>query len=288
MKLPSISKTLVLSTFGIFIAIGLFTSTLYSIDQGETGVILRNGKIIEQAEAGLHMKIPFIDAVVEIDNRTRKVVHKKLQAYTRDAQPIDLDISINYSVKPSNTSQIYAEYRSVEQAYDRIIQPIVFQQAKNTAGQYVATTLIADRTKFINDINELIKQSALNSGITIETVQLENIDFSDAFEQTVEKRMIAQVEVERERQTLEKEKVQADIALTRAKAVADSKKLDADAETYKILSISKAEAESIELKTKALDRAGDNYRLLIQAEKWDGKLPNTMVPGTTIPFLSVK
>ena len=27
---------------------------------------------------------------------------------------------------------------------------------------------------------------------------------------------------------------------------------------------------------------------LIQAEKWDGKLPNTMVPGSAVPFLSVK
>ena len=27
---------------------------------------------------------------------------------------------------------------------------------------------------------------------------------------------------------------------------------------------------------------------LIQAEKWDGKLPATMVPGSSVPFLNVK
>jgi hypothetical protein len=27
---------------------------------------------------------------------------------------------------------------------------------------------------------------------------------------------------------------------------------------------------------------------LVQAEKWDGKLPTTMVPGQTVPFINVK
>jgi hypothetical protein len=45
-------------------------------------------------------------------------------------------------------------------------------------------------------------------------VQIENIDFSDAYEQAVEARMTAQVEVQKRQQQLAQEKINAEIAVT--------------------------------------------------------------------------
>jgi uncharacterized membrane protein YqiK len=59
----------------------------------------------------------------------------------------------------------------------------------------------------------------------------------------------------------------------------------ADAETIKLRG--DAEATAIKARAEALARNQDLIQL-IQAEKWDGKLPQTMVPGSALPFINVK
>jgi regulator of protease activity HflC (stomatin/prohibitin superfamily) len=110
----------------------------------------------------------------------------------------------------------------------------------------------------------------------VDSVQIENIDFSDAYEQSIEQRMLAEVEVQKVQQNAQREKVQAEILVIQAKAQADAVKLQGD-----------AEAHAINARGRALR---DNPALieLVQAEKWDGKLPTTMVPGQTVPFINVK
>jgi len=112
--------------------------------------------------------------------------------------------------------------------------------------------------------------------LIVDSVQIENIDFSDAYEQSIEQRMLAEVEVQKVQQNAQREKVQAEILVIQAKAQADAVKLQGD-----------AEAHAINARGRALR---DNPALieLVQAEKWDGKLPTTMVPGQTVPFINVK
>jgi Skp family chaperone for outer membrane proteins len=88
--------------------------------------------------------------------------------------------------------------------------------------------------------------------------------------------MLAEVEVQKVQQNAEREKVQAEIAVIQAKAQADAVKLQGD-----------AEAHAINARGKAL-RDNPSLIQLVQAEKWDGKLPTTMVPGQTVPFINVK
>jgi hypothetical protein len=61
--------------------------------------------------------------------------------------------------------------------------------------------------------------------------------------------------------------------------------------------VAQAEADAIELRggaeAKAIAARGkalaDNPSLvsLVQAERWDGKLPATMVPGSSVPMISL-
>ena len=48
-----------------------------------------------------------------------------------------------------------------------------------------------------------------------------------------------------------------------------------------------AEAAAIEARAKALG-TNPNLVTLVQAERWNGVLPTTMVPGSSVPFVSVK
>jgi regulator of protease activity HflC (stomatin/prohibitin superfamily) len=87
--------------------------------------------------------------------------------------------------------------------------------------------------------------------------------------------MQAQVEVEKVMQNKAREQLQADIRVIQANAQAQSVKLQGE-----------AEASAIDARGKALR---DNPQLvsLVAAEKWNGVLPTTMVPGATTPFISI-
>ena len=75
--------------------------------------------------------------------------------------------------------------------------------------------------------------------------------------------------------------------MTQAKAQADSAlaKAQAEAEAIRVRGI--AEADAIKARGEAL-RQNAQLIALTQAEKWDGVLPTTMIPGGAVPFLNLK
>jgi uncharacterized membrane protein YqiK len=88
------------------------------------------------------------------------------------------------------------------------------------------------------------------------------------------------------KQNAEREKVQAQIVVTQAQAQADAQLAQAKAAAEATRLRGDAEAAAIRAKADALrDNAG--LIALTQAERWDGKLPTTMIPGSTVPFMDV-
>jgi regulator of protease activity HflC (stomatin/prohibitin superfamily) len=269
-----------------FFALIIAFSSWYTVDQGERAVILRNGAAIGTAEPGLHFKFPIIDRVVFISMQSMKVEFDRMSSYSKDQQPAEIKLSVNFHVLPSSTQDIYSTYGSVEGLVDRVLRPKVNDSTKEVFGQFTAVSVIQDRAKFGTDVYQSVVDVA-GKYLIIESIQIENIDFSNAYEQSIEQRMLAEVEVQKVRQNWEKEKVSADITRTKAQAEADARLAQATAQAKAIEMTGQAEASAIQAKGAALR---DNPALvaLIQAEKWDGKLPNTMVPGSAVPFLSVK
>ena len=127
-------------------------------------------------------------------------------------------------------------------------------------------------------------QEGVFGPVLIDSVQIENIDFSDAYEKSIELRMQAEVLVQTEKQNLEKEKVNAEIALTQAQGQANSAlaRARADAEATRLKG--EAEAQAIEARAKALAQ-NVNLVELTKAERWNGVLPTTMIPNSTVPFI---
>jgi regulator of protease activity HflC (stomatin/prohibitin superfamily) len=255
------------------------------VDQGERGVHLRNGKIIGTAEPGLGFKLPLFDTIVKISTQTHTVSYQALQAYSRDQQPAVLRASVTFSVPPGQVEEVYANFKSVDAMVARLVDRQVPTQVENIFGRYTAISVVQERTKFGLETTEAIR-NAIRGPIEISSVQIENIDFSDAYERSVEDRMRAEVEVQTQRQNLEKERVNAEIAVTRAQAEADSQLARAKAEAEAIRIRGEAEASAIKSRADALAK-NQNLVELIKAERWDGKLPTTVLPNGTLPFMDV-
>lgn len=268
----------VLAMFGL--------KSFYTVDQGERGVILRTGAVVGTAEPGLGFKIPFLDRVVKISVQSRAQIYDSVPAYSRDQQAAVITLSVNYRLPAAEVERIYADYGSEEGLVERLIDRRVFEQAKNVFGQFNAVTAIQERVR-LNAETEAAIRDSVRGPVLIDSVQIENIDFSDAYEQSIENRMLAEVEVQKLRQNAEREKVQAQITVTQANAQADAVRAQAEAQAAATRLAGEAEADAIRAKGAAL-RDNPSLIELTAAERWNGQLPTTMIPGSAVPFIGTK
>lgn len=273
--------------FLAMLTIGL--GSWYTVDQGYRGVILRNGAFVGTAEPGLGFKTPLVDSVIDISVQEGVRTYGAeggLASYSRDQQPAVIRVSVNYRIPPDKVGEVYSEFGSEEGLLSRILDPRVMKAVKNVFGRYNAVTAIQERTKLNLDILEAIQSELGEAPIIVTGFQVENIDFSDAYENSIEERMKAEVEVQKLRQNAEREKVQAEITVTKAKANADAVRAEAEARAEAIRLTGDAEASAIRARSQAL---GENPAIisLTQAERWNGVLPTTMVPGGSVPFMNV-
>ena len=268
------------------VVLGLFFGSWYRVDEGERAVVLTNGSFSEIAGPGLNFKVPFFQTARFFSVRNEVVTFEKMAAYSFDQQTAELRMSINYQILPDQVERVYKEYGSLQGAVDRVINPRVFESMKNVFGQYSAQRAIQERGKLNSDILIALQNSVKSSGIQILSVQVENIDFSDAYELAVEGAVKAKADVERAKSELLRVEQEAQQKVKQAQAEAEAKELQADADAYATKAAGQATAEAIRERGAAL-RDNPDLVDLVAAEKWNGQLPTTMVPNSTVPFINM-
>ena len=288
--------TTVLAALFLLLGITVIFGSWYTIDQTQRGVLLRNGAIVEVVQPGLHFKWPWIEAVNKIDMQTHtktygvdKTPNKStMEAYSADQQPAFLRVSVTLHVSPDKVAEVYERFGGdYEAAIGRLITPPTYAYAKVVFGQYTAQRAITERGKLNADVAKSLTQAiAYDPVFVIDSVQVEDIAFSGEYIKSVEQRMQAEVQVSQFQQKLLQEKIQADIAVTQAQGRANSVVAEAEANAKSIKLRGNAEAEAIQARGEALNK-NPTLVNLVQAERWDGKLPATMVPGGAVPFISV-
>lgn len=267
----------------IFCAFGSW----FQVDQGERGVVLRNGKLVGIAEPGLGFKVPFIDSVKTVSVREHTFNFEKLEAYSYDQQPATLRVSVTYRVPDTRVDDLYAEYGTLENLQTRVLERRTFDAVKNVFGKFTAVSAIQNREKLGVDVNNAVRTSMGDTPVVIAGVQIEEVGFSTAYEQSIEQRMLAQVQIETTRQQKDTAVINAEIQVLRAQADADALRAQFTAEADGIKLRGEAEATAIRARAEAL-AANTNLVNLNAIDKWDGKLPTTQVPGTALPFIGIK
>ena len=269
------------------VAVGLLIvlfSTYFTIDQGERGVILHNGAIAGEAAPGLHFRMPIITSIEKISVQVQKEAFEKigdadnrLQAYSRDQQPATIAMAVNYHV--TDASAVYSQYGSLLNMKSRVINSRAYEQLKTVFGQFDAADAIQKRALLNTEVFNAIRKS-VSGPVVIDSVQIEDITFSNQYETAVELRMQAVVKQQQAEADKQKRIIDADASAYEVKAASDAK-------AHQIEVQGKAEAGAIQARGDAL-RNNPGLPTLVAAEKWNGVLPTTMVPGNTVPFVNVQ
>lgn len=288
-------STIIAGLIGL-VLLSIVLGSWYTVDEGERGVILRYGAVAGIAQPGLGFKLPIIDSVVRVSVQSKAAIYNGMEAYSRDQQPATMNLSVNYRIPPDRVEDVYANYGGEDGLLSRLVERRVFEESKTVFGRFAAVTAIQERGRLNQEIADAIQKS-VSGPVIIDSVQIENIDFSDAYEASIEQRMLAEVEVQRLRQNAEREKVQAEITVTQAQAQADARRAQAQAQADSVRVQAQAESEAIRLRGEAealaIKARGDALRdnpglvSLTQAERWNGQLPTTMLPNGSVPMLSL-
>ena len=289
MSTARIGSLLLTVGVGLVCLMALF-GTWYTVDQGERAVLLRNGAYTDTVGPGLHFKLPFIDEARMVSVQTQTREYDKVNSYSADQQPADIKISVTFHADPSRVDALYAKfgYPVIPALSSRLIDPRVNQELKVVFGRYTAVSAIQERAKLNADVYTAIRDSlAGNPEVVLESVQIENIDFSQQYVQSIEARMQAEIEVQRIQQQYQQQEVQARITVVNAQAAADAQVAGAKAEAQSIQLKGDAEATAIRARGDALKQNPELVGLTA-VERWNGVLPTTMVPGSSLPFIGVK
>lgn len=276
---------------GAFVAVILLIlsavfGSWYIIDQGERGVIVRNGSVVGTADPGLHFKMPFMDSVERISVQSKSRVYAKGHGNSRDQQYAAISYSVTYTIPPAKVGEVYSEYRNEENLVSRVIDRQTPAALQSAFGKFTAAETVTKRDDLAAAVLESLTKTTKGI-VTIESVQIENVQFSEAYNEKIEESMKAEIDIRTRRQNLEKEQIDAQIAVTRANGEADSRLAVATANAKAVVLAGEAEAKAIKAKSDAL-QANPQLVEYTKAQAWDGKLPATMVPGSAVPFINVK
>lgn len=232
------------------------------IDTGNRGVRTWFGDVTSEKplSEGLYFYLPVAGNIVEYECKTQ-VYTGTFSTYTKDMQPSEIEIAINYSL---NRDEVALLHKEVGKSYERtVLRPRIEADVKDIIGQWDAASLVANREKASQQILELMKVNLNERHIVVESVSIKNIDYSDAFERAIEAKVVA--------------KQKAEEAKNRTIEVEETAK-------QKVIS-AEAEAKSMQIRSQALSQ-NKNLVEYEAVQKWDGKLPVNIYGSAPIPFIN--
>ena len=247
-----------------------------TVDTGEVVVVKHLGKARNVRTAGTYFDLWFTDTYERYDAKVQNV-EITTSAYSSDAQTMDVAMTLQYQIMTDRVIDIAEQYGSLSVLQSRI-ESIAIEKTKSVLSSYKAMDIISKRASMSPEVEEAIK-NAISEGyhVSIATVVLTNIDFSDAFEKAVEDKMIAeqkQLQAEYENMTkiaaaeaeakaaVQKAEGEAEAKLKAAqaeieiaKAAAEAKLIAAEADKMAQVEIAKAEAEALQVKSVEIAKA---------------------------------
>lgn len=283
-------KVAMLSSVGVASIVGLSTilGTVYTIDEGNVGVISRGGRAVLQVGPGFHTKTPFIESLDEFEVR-EKIMPLTLIGLTADGLPTTVEFSINWTLNSSEALNVFRKYGGMEQFESRVLMPIITQYAKAGINQSTSDDL-RERVVVVNRIMGLLDDQLEDLPVSISVPNIGDFSLPDQFLQGLQDREQARLAKERATQELERQNIEAQQQVQLASAAADALRIEADAQAYKTktqaeataeanLKIATARAEGLKLEGEALKNSPETVALK-WAENWEGGVPKVVMQST--------
>jgi len=273
--------------FIAFIAIVTFLTSINIVQDGTVVVVRRFGEITETlTPGGFNLRLSWIHTTETFDVRTREA-DIQFNAYSVDAQNVRGQISIQYRLNPGAAAQVAREFGTLNQL-ESMIFAMFNQQILNTIASRTATYLIEQMYLIEGELHERIMPQQDAFHIIVTNIALEGLQFSDAFRQAVDSRIVAREFQEQTRVEVETERLRAQLELDVARLQGEAIVVAAEADAQAIIVMAGADAEAIRIMLEVWDDLMMDVREImlrqLAIEVWDGVLPRVVVSGADDTF----
>jgi regulator of protease activity HflC (stomatin/prohibitin superfamily) len=277
-------RRLVLGGAGLVVVVIAILSLnpFYTVQSGTVGLKTAFGSVEPTPlQPGLHFAIPFYQTIVAVSTQPQTVTSEETAA-THDLQNVQTSIAVTFHVDPMEAAYFWQNFRSFDTLGQRIIAPSVSNDVKAITAEYDAQDLVTQRDKVDSEIKQLVVSSLAPYHITVESVNVANFAFSDAYEQAIEQKQIAQQQALQAQYTLQQTQISAQQQVVQAKAAADATVATANGDAQATVLRAQAEAKANALISQSLTPQILQMRAL---SRWNGAMPTYLSGSTPLPFI---
>jgi membrane protease subunit HflC len=191
-------KTIIAAAIALLVLASL---SLFTVEEGESALLLRLGKIVEHPKntplvlkPGLHMKTPFLDSVRFFDTRMQQLAtpaSQPLVVVTKEQTYLVVEYFAKWRI--NNLPQFYTSTGGsvswAENLLEQRINDVVrAEYGKRTSDQAIST----DRVNMMSAIREQANNIGKDQGIQVMDVQIQQITLPKDVMDSVFKRMAAE------------------------------------------------------------------------------------------------
>jgi regulator of protease activity HflC (stomatin/prohibitin superfamily) len=275
----------------------ILTAKVYYINPGNVGVLIfkggQNTKGVSDTPLtpGWGFRKLFTEEVKEYPTFLQTAIWTKssiegsknddsITANSTEGVPVNIDVSVSYTLNPAKVPDIYVKYRSaIDGIQNTFLRQSIRQAVQDTFGSYTVEDIYGPKkqemaVKILSKLTDGVGQDGFNfTQFTINEVRLPaNIMAS------INQKIQAGQDALKAEQTLKRIQIEAEQKIAEAKGTSEARIANA-----------KAEAEAIRIQAEAIQsQGGADYVQLKSIEKWNGILPTQMIPGSTVPFINLK
>jgi len=255
-------KNIAIASFAVLL---LILTSIFTINEGEKGIVLRLGEIVQNDSnqyysynPGIHIKIPFIEQVKKFDVRLRTFNVPSSRILTKEQKMVHVDYYVKWRIK--NVAKYYKTTNGVLMHAQRLMEQRINNALRASFGERTITDVIsAERENIMSTLRDKANENSDNLGIEVVDVRLKQIDLPKEVSLSVYQRMRA-----------DREKV-ATKYRSDGKSQAEKIRAAADADVTVILATAKA--TSADIRAKGDGEAAEIYN---NAYEKDSKFYNIL------------
>jgi len=237
-----------------FIILGLVTSSVKQIDAGHVGVQTLFGRVQERVlTAGLNVINPLVEVHtfdIKTQNYTMSALETEgdktgddaIRVLSADGLEVVIDLTILYSVIPSEAPRIYREigidYKNI------VVRAITRTKIRDNAVYYDAVNLYSkQRDEFQAKIFADIEKDFKSRGLMLEQLLVRNISLPASVKAAIESKINAEQDAQKMQFVLQKEKQEAERKRVEAQGIADYQRIINSEITDKLLQYESIKAQ---------------------------------------------
>ena len=276
----------------VLVLIIVAANSVYTVAEDEYACVFRFSEIVStSSQAGLHLKVPFIDSVDYFSKATQLYDIPPSEVLTSDKQNMTVDCYILWSI--SDPQQFYRALGTTARAEERL-NALTYNTLKTAMGTLAQSDIInmndgAERNEIYEGISTTVDAQAKAYGIQVEDVKIKQFDLPESNLNAVYNRMISERVQMAEKYTAEgsyeakliRNDVDKQVNILVSNAEAEAAKLEAEGEAEYMRLLAEAYDTSAKKEfyefTLALDAlkaslTGEEKTVILDADSELGKI----------------